>query len=267
MSACGVDQHVGGVGEALGELLDHPGVLGQDLFGSGCSKIERMSVPTMDWAALGTLVEHVAHEVDPAALPGWPRAAPRRWRRRGPVGVGDDEGHPGQPPGHQAAQKRRPARPVLGGDEVETEDLSVAVGVHPGGHDDRHVHDPAALAHLLGEGVEPDVGVGTGVEGTVAEGGHLLVEGLGELGDLGLGDPVDAHGLARCRRPGGSRPLRRSTGRPPRRGPARPGAAARAASRGSSCRRGASGWPARSCRPGCRSPWSDSRCASSPARG
>ena len=42
--------------------------------------------------------------------------------------------------------------------------------------------------------VEPDVGVGPGVERTVAELGHLRVQVLRKLGDLGLGDPLDAHG-------------------------------------------------------------------------
>ena len=43
------------------------------------------------------------------------------------------------------------------------------------------------------QGVEPDVGVGPGIEGPVAELGHLGVEVLGQLGDLGLRHPVDAH--------------------------------------------------------------------------
>ena len=97
------------------------------------------------------------------------------------VCVGDDEGDAGEPSGHQAAQERRPPRPVFGRDEVETEDLSVPLGVDARGDDDGHVDDAAALAHLLEECIEPDVGVGTGVEGTVAKGRHRLVEGLGQL--------------------------------------------------------------------------------------
>ena len=37
------------------------------------------------------------------------------------MGVGDDQGHPAEPTGHQAAEKGRPARPVLGGEDVEAQ--------------------------------------------------------------------------------------------------------------------------------------------------
>ena len=52
----GADQHVSGVTEALGELLDDAGVLEVDLLGIGLLEVERMRVATMDWVALGTLV-------------------------------------------------------------------------------------------------------------------------------------------------------------------------------------------------------------------
>ena len=207
MSASALDEHVGGVGEAFGELLDDPGVLGLDLLGVGLVEDGADEGGHHGLGGLGHLGQHVAHEVGPAALPG------RSGQHRGdgvdeaPVGVGDDQGHAREPPGHQAAQEGRPARPVLGGDEVEAEDLPVAVGVHPGGDDDGHVDDAAALSDLLGQGVEPDVGVGTGVEGAVAEGAHRLVEGLGQLRDLGLGDPVDAHGLDHVVDPAGGDPF------------------------------------------------------------
>ena len=52
---------------------------------------------------------------------------------------------------------------------------------------------PATLSHLVEQGVQPEVDVGPGIEGAVAELGHLDVEALGQLGVLGLGYPVDAH--------------------------------------------------------------------------
>jgi hypothetical protein len=47
------------------------------------------------------------------------------------VRVGDHQGHAGEPGGDQAPQERRPARPVLGGDEVEAENLSVPPALTP----------------------------------------------------------------------------------------------------------------------------------------
>jgi hypothetical protein len=52
----------------------------------------------------------------------------------------------------------------------------VAIGVDPHRDDDRDMHDPAALADLLGQGVSPHIGRGAGVERPVAELGHHLVE-------------------------------------------------------------------------------------------
>ena len=54
------------------------------------------------------------------------------------MGVGDDEGDAGETSGDQTSQERRPAGPVLGAEDVDTEDLPVAVGVHAGGDDSRH---------------------------------------------------------------------------------------------------------------------------------
>jgi hypothetical protein len=91
-----------------------------------------------------------------------------------------------EPPRHQATQQRRPARSVFGGDEVEAQDLSVSLGVDTRRDDDGHVDDTATFSDLLGQRVDPDVGVGPGIEGAVAKRRHRLVEGLGQLGNLGL---------------------------------------------------------------------------------
>jgi hypothetical protein len=82
-----------------------------------------------------------------------------------------------------------PAGAVFGGDEVDTQDLPVPVGVHPGGDRHGHVHDLGAFSDLLGEGVHPAVGLGTGIEGTVTKSCHRLIRGLGQLGDPVI--PID----------------------------------------------------------------------------
>jgi hypothetical protein len=83
----------------------------------------------------------------------------------------------------------------------------VPVGVDAGGRHAGHVHDPALLPDLLGQGVDQHVGVGAGVEGPVAELLDLDVEALGQGADLGLGDPVDAHGPDDVIHPPGRHPL------------------------------------------------------------
>ena len=52
------------------------------------------------------------------------------------VGVGGDQRDPGQAAGDQVAEERQPAGAVLGGGDVEAEDLAVPVGVDAGGDQD-----------------------------------------------------------------------------------------------------------------------------------
>jgi hypothetical protein len=97
--------------------------------------------------------EQVPHEVGPAPLPA--RSGQHRGDRRDQPGVvvGNHQADPRQAPGHQVPQERRPARAVLAGQQVQTEDLPVPVGVHGRGHDRRGLGDPAALAHPHRQGV------------------------------------------------------------------------------------------------------------------
>ena len=60
------------------------------------------------------------------------------------MGVGDDQGDPGQSAGDQTAQERQPAGAVFGGDDVEAEHLAVSFGVDPDGDHHRDVDDPTA---------------------------------------------------------------------------------------------------------------------------
>ena len=126
----------------------------------------------------------------PAPLPACPR------KRRGDrvdqtgMGVGDHQAHAGETSDHETPQERGPAGSVLGRVHVKAQDLPGALRVHAGRDDHRHVHDPSALAHLLGERVQPHVGVRAGLERAGAEGldGSQL---LCHLRDPGLGDPLD----------------------------------------------------------------------------
>ncbi len=115
----------------------------------------------------------------PAPLPGG--SGKRRGDRVNEpgVGIGDHQAHAGKPSRDQAAKERCPASPVLGGVQVKAQDLPVAGGVHARGDHHRDVGDPAALADLLGERVEPDVRVGSSVERSGSEGLDHCVELLG----------------------------------------------------------------------------------------
>jgi hypothetical protein len=86
-------------------------------------------------------------------------------------------------------------------------DLPLSFGVGGRGDDYRDVHHPAALSDPLGEGVDPQVAVGARVERALPELVHLGVELGGHPGHLGLGDPLDAHGLDQVVDPAGGHAL------------------------------------------------------------
>ncbi len=135
---------------------------------------------------LRDLAQQVPRVVGAAALPrGAGQHRTDRVDEAG-VGVGDDELDAGQATGDQGTQEGQPAGAVLGGGDVQAEDLAVAVGVDADRDQRVHVDDAAALADLLGERVDPDERVRAGVQGPVAKGGDLLVQVLGHRADLGL---------------------------------------------------------------------------------
>jgi collagen type II alpha len=103
------------------------------------------------------------------------------------VGVGDDQLHPGQAAGDQPAQKRQPPGAVLGGGDIQAEDLPVPVGVDPGRDQRVHVHHPPGLAHLHRERVHPHERVRPLIQGALAERADLGVEVGGHLADLRAG--------------------------------------------------------------------------------
>ena len=75
--------------------------------------------------------QDVAHEVDPAALPGRPDHHRLDGRLEAQVLVGDDEADPAQPPGPQRAQELGPKGPVLGVADGTAEHLAIAVHRDP----------------------------------------------------------------------------------------------------------------------------------------
>jgi hypothetical protein len=83
------------------------------------------------------------------------------------VRVGDDVLDAGQAAGDQGAQEGQPAGAVLDGGYIQAEDLAQAVGIDADGDQGVHVDDAATLADLPGQGVDPDEGVGAGVQRTV----------------------------------------------------------------------------------------------------
>ena len=128
----------------------------------------------------------------PAPLPGGAGERGAHGVDQADVGVGDHQRRAGQPSSHQAPQERQPPGTILGGDHVEAEHLPMSLGIDPHGDHDGHIDDAAVLAHLLGQGVEAHVGVGTAVEGSGPERRHLGVELFGHAGHLGLGQRLDA---------------------------------------------------------------------------
>src|SRR5450759_3385327 len=75
------------------------------------------------------------------------------------MGVGGDEPDAGEGPGEDAAQEGGPDRLVLARANLAAEYLPVAALVDGDRDEELHQGDPAALADILGHGVEPDVRV------------------------------------------------------------------------------------------------------------
>ncbi|SNR99771.1 hypothetical protein SAMN06272737_1612 [Blastococcus mobilis] len=139
----------------------------------------------------------------PAALPGRPGQGGADRLDQPAVGIGGHQLDSAEAAGGQVAEEGQPAGAVLGGSDLQAEDLPVPVGIHPGRHQRVHVDHPAALADLEHQGVGGDEGVGPGIQRPVAELGDLRVEVPGHLADLGLAQPGDAQALDQLLHPAG----------------------------------------------------------------
>ena len=117
--------------------------------------------------------------------------------------IRDDQAHAGQAAGEQAAQEAGPGGAVLGREDVDAEDLALAVGVDPGRDRGADVDHPAAVAAALGQRVDPEIGVGTAVQGPIPELVDHAVQALGHHRDLGLGEVADAQRLDQALHPAG----------------------------------------------------------------
>ena len=189
------------------------------------------------------------------------------------VGVGGDQQHPGQATGDQVGEEPVPGLSGLAGHDFQPEDLTMAVGVHPGRDEHDGVDDPAVLPDLpprasghrqrIGGDEAERAGLG---ERTAAERGDLLIKVGVHPGDLRLRQAGDAEGLHELVDPAG-RDAQQIAGRhhtdEGRLGSfaafQQPVGEVAAAAR-------TSGWRPRSCRSGCPGHGVGSRCAGRPGR-
>ena len=120
--------------------------------------------------ALGRHAHEVGGVVRAAALPGRPGQRRPNGRYQPGMGVAGDQFDPGQAAGGQRPPERQPARSVLGGTDVNTQDFAMALGVDPDRDQGVHVDHPPALADLEHQGVGGHERVRAGVQGPGAEG-------------------------------------------------------------------------------------------------
>ena len=134
--------------------------------------------------------------MDPTALPGSADEHPGDGRLEAEVVIGDHQLHPGQAPGPQTLEERRPERSRLAVAHGHAQHLPVTVGAHPGGYHHGTGDHPAVDPTLDVGGVGEDVGKLDVVEGPVAEGLEIGVELGADAAHLALGDPrAHAQGL------------------------------------------------------------------------
>jgi len=114
---------------------------------------------------------------------------------------------PRRPRAAKPAQEGEPEGSILTGAHVQPQHLALALPVDGGGDDHSHVHYPAILAHLLGEGVQPDIGVMAIGQRPLAEGLDECVQFAADAGDLAARDAVAAQGLDEILHPAGGNAL------------------------------------------------------------
>ena len=196
-------EQAGGVREALLELVDHSSGLSPDRLLVGLGEDRADQGGDQGLGRLRHPGQQAAHEVGSAALPA--RAGEDRGDGllEAEVVIGDDQANAGATPGDQTAQEAGPGRAIFGGEDLDAQDLAVAVGVDAGRDGRADVDHAATIPAALGEGVDPNVGGGTAVEGAVAELVDHPVQALGHDRDLGLGGMRDAQALDQPLHPAG----------------------------------------------------------------
>ena len=111
------------------------------------------------------------------------------------VGIGGYQFHPAEPSSGQRPQEGQPERAILAGAHVHTQDLTLPFGIDPRRHHHADVDDATALPNLLRQAVQPDVGVGTTVQGPTQETLHHFIQLLADARHLAAGDAVATQGL------------------------------------------------------------------------
>ena len=102
---------------------------------------------------------------------------------------------PPETPSGQRAQEGQPEGTVLAGTHVQAQDLTLPVGIDPRRHHHADVDDATTLPNLLGQAVQPHVGIGTAVQGTTQETLHHFVQLHADARHLAAGDAVATQGL------------------------------------------------------------------------
>ena len=123
-----------------------------------------------------------------------------------------DEFHPGQTPGGEVAEERQPAGPVLGGGDLQAEDLAVPVPVDAGGDQHGDVDHPAALTDFHRQGIAGHERVGASIQRPGTELSNMLIQVAGHHRNLRLRQRRDAEGVDKFLHPPG-RNAKKVTGR------------------------------------------------------
>jgi hypothetical protein len=117
--------------------------------------------------------------VNATTLPAGSRQHGRDGLLEAEVVIGDDQADAGEPAGSQAAQEAGPGRAVLARENVDAQDLALAISVH--GRRDRgaDIDYTTAVTAALGQGVDPDIGIGAAIQRPVPELVDHAVQGFG----------------------------------------------------------------------------------------
>ena len=119
------------------------------------------------------------------------------------VSIGGNQFHPAEAPSGQRPQEGQPEGAVLAGAHVQAQNLTLPFGIDPRRHHHADVHDAAALPNLLGQAVQPYVGVGAAVQGPAQETVHHFIQLLADARHLAAGDAIAAQGLDQVIHPTG----------------------------------------------------------------
>ena len=111
------------------------------------------------------------------------------------VSIGDDQLHPAEAPSGQRPQEGQPERAVLAGAHVHAQDLTLPFGIDPRRHHHADVDDAAALPNLLGQAVQPHVGIRATVQGPTQETLHHFIQLHADARHLAAGDAVATQSL------------------------------------------------------------------------